>query len=381
MWTRPKWQTPLDLVKEGFGYSTSGSIWYVSQGLPMVEIGYKQQGTLFEEVHFTLSETAMSEMAYILETGTHDHPVWSAEVTLAEERLERLGQALTDGHGDPLDLEWLMEHCPLHFRKELQTLAEMFDATIAQRLADLSGRRQFNTHLGRKELMTEEEALEKLTSQGGTGSEPEEPERPTESQVWLEVVHTVNRELVGYSRDATAALRAANLARQVLARYELTAEEHVAFKTTQLIEQCSLDAMRVTANDRALIKPITDQDFRIRKRLYRFLTKRAFAVDTAPAVFKILASLAFSILLASMATSPVASWIFRTVCTWIIRSVVPYFPGTNWVAVFCTKLVSWTLSYTLPRGIAVEVSMAMTLLACWKMGWFGERRERTLDGE
>jgi hypothetical protein len=73
------------MIQEGFAYSPNGSIWYMRQGLSGLEIGYRQVGTMFEEVHFEQHMDNQLECAYLLSEGTHDHPMWSAEIRLAEE--------------------------------------------------------------------------------------------------------------------------------------------------------------------------------------------------------------------------------------------------------------------------------------------------------
>jgi hypothetical protein len=334
---------------------------------------------MFEEVHFEQHMDNQLECAYLLSEGTHDHPMWSAEIRLAEEKLERLLASLDDGHGDRGTMQWLLDHAPLHLQESVLKAADAFDATVSQRAGELSGRPGVNRHLGRQELFTLEQARKQLTRGSDKDSEEDEDPRPTCDEVWLEITSQVTREVVGFSRDATAGMRAANLARQILAKFDLTPYEHREFKTTQLIEQCAHDAMQMTSFDRNLISPITEKDFSERRRLYRLLTKRAFQVWHAPHVAKIVATLVFSILCASMATSPAATWIIQTGCTWIIRAVSSSIPGTNWVSPVLTKLVTMAVKITLPSGL--ETEMAMLLALCWSfyMGWFGGRKERSLE--
>jgi hypothetical protein len=351
------------------------------QGLSGVEIGYLQIGTMFEEVHFATEMDSHLECAYVLEEGTHDHPMWSAETRLAEEKLERLLASLDDGHGDRGTMQWLLDHAPLHLQEDVLKAADAFDATVGQRAGELSGRPGVNRHLGRQQLFTMEQARKQLTRESkGEGSvEEEEEPRPTCDEVWLDVTLNVRREVVGFSRDATAGMRAANLARQILAKFDLTPEEHREYQTVKLIEQCAHDAMQITSFDRSLIAPISDKDFTERRRLYRLLTKRAFQVWHAPHVVKIIVTLAFSILCASMATSPVAAWIIQTGCSMIIRAVSSSIPGTSWVSPVLTKLVSMAVKIALPSGLETEVALLLGLCWSYYMGWLGGTKERSLE--
>jgi hypothetical protein len=369
------------MLKDGFAYSPNGSIWYMRQGLSGVEIGYLQIGTMFEEVHFATDMASHLECAYVLEEGTHDQPMWSAETRLAEEKLERLLASLDDGHGDRGTMQWLLDHAPLHLQEDVLKAADAFDATVGQRAGELSGRPGVNRHLGRQQLFTMEQARKQLTRESkGEGSvEEEEEPRPTCDEVWLDVTLNVRREVVGFSRDATAGMRAANLARQILAKFDLTPEEHREYQTVKLIEQCAYDAMQITSFDRTLIAPISDKDFTERRRLYRLLTKRAFQVWHAPHVVKIIVTLAFSILFASMATSPVAAWIIQTGCSMIIRALSSSMPGISWVSPVLTKLVSMAVKIALPSGLETEVAMLLGLFWSYYMGWLGGTKERSLE--
>jgi hypothetical protein len=174
-------------------------------------------------------------------------------------------------------------------------------------------------------------------------------------------------------------MRAANLARQILAKFDLTPEEHREYQTVKLIEQCAYDAMQITSFDRTLIAPISDKDFTERRRLYRLLTKRAFQVWHAPHVVKIIVTLAFSILFASMATSPVAAWIIQTGCSMIIRALSSSMPGISWVSPVLTKLVSMAVKIALPSGLETEVAMLLGLFWSYYMGWLGGTKERSLE--
>jgi hypothetical protein len=137
--------------------------------------------------------------------------------------------------------------------------------------------------------------------------------------------------------------------------------------------------MQITSFDRALIQPITDKDFSERRRLYRLLTKRAFQVWHAPHVGKIIVTLAFSILFASMATSPAATWIIQTGCSWIIRAVSSSIPGTSWVSPIVTKLLTMAVKIALPSGLETEMAMLLALSWSFYMGWFGGNKERSLE--
>jgi hypothetical protein len=276
-------------------------------------------------------------------------------------------------------MQWLLDHAPLHLQEDVLKAADAFDATVSQRAGELSGRPGVNRHLGRQELFTLEQARKQLARESGKGSEEEEEPRPTCDEVWLEVTSQVTREVVGFSRDATAGMRAANLARQILAKFDLTPYEHKEYNTVKLIEQCASDAMQITSFDRALIQPITDKDFSERRRLYRLLTKRAFQVWHAPHVGKIIVTLAFSILFASMATSPAATWIIQTGCSWIIRAVSSSIPGTSWVSPIVTKLLTMAVKIALPSGLETEMAMLLALSWSFYMGWFGGNKERSLE--
>jgi rRNA-processing protein FCF1 len=377
MWSHPGWKKPVDLVREGFAYSPTGAIWYVKQGQVDLEVGYQSHGSLLEEVHFEEDRDHTLEFGYLLEQGTHDDPNWGPEERLVEERLDRLRQAQIDGHGNADELFWLQQYSPLHLREAVNDCADVFDATIQQRAGELSSRKPYNTHQHRKELLTVEE-VDKLIAQKKEEKRTEDA-RPTCAEVWLNVTQCVSRELVGFSRDATAAMRAANLARQTIATYELTPEEHQSFNTVKLIEMCASDALVVTSNDRHLIAPILDKDFQEKKRLYRFYTKRCFTVLAAPNVWAIIVTLAFSMLFASMATSPIAVWIFQRAWMLIARGLMSSIPGASWVTPYLSGVVSFLVRAMLPKGMVVETAIVIGLVLCWRKGWFGTRQERSLD--